>query len=132
MLLTFCKTPVICSYFPVEFGKFSKLITGETSFEKLSGLGNFEYGEALFSIGVPKLLTFTTFLSSILSSNKFDSLLGCLVMFNSEEGGDCSSSFELVLTPNSASSFFCCDSKSHSEGESQCSAKASSLIKQFV
>lgn len=58
---TFCKTPVICSYFPVELGKFSKLITGEMSREKLSGFGSLENGEALFKIGVPKQLFFTMF-----------------------------------------------------------------------
>lgn len=59
MLLTFCKTPDICSYLPVESGKFSKLITSQMSLENFSDDGSLLYGEVLGNIGVPKCMDLT-------------------------------------------------------------------------
>lgn len=57
--LTFCKTPVICSYLPVESGKFSKLIKLQIFFENFSDGGNLLYGDVLCNTGVPKSIDFT-------------------------------------------------------------------------
>lgn len=59
MFLTFCKTPDICSYLPVESGKFSKLITSQISLENFSDDGNLLYGDVLGNIGVPKCIDLT-------------------------------------------------------------------------
>lgn len=109
-VLTFCRIPVICSYLPVAFGKFSKLITGEMFCEKLSGFGSLEYGDAPFRIGVPKLLVLTIALVSFVSTSH-DFVLSevvfvsnsakscCFLLSRSINDGDarvlsCNSSFE--------------------------------------
>lgn len=58
---TLARTFVICSYLPVELGKFSKLIMSLTPTMKFSCFGNIEYGDVLFKMGVPNALHFASF-----------------------------------------------------------------------
>lgn len=53
-VLTFFRRPLICSYLPVESGRFSKLMTSQMFTENLSAEGSLANGDTLWSIGVPR------------------------------------------------------------------------------